>query len=42
VKRILCGDPAEKVARRDDLADPEALDAFVEYAALRQAAAAAS
>jgi acetoacetyl-CoA synthetase len=32
VKRILLGAPAEKVASRDALADPDALDAFVTYA----------
>jgi acetoacetyl-CoA synthetase len=35
VKRILLGDPPEKVASRDALADPSALDAFVEYASSR-------
>jgi acetoacetyl-CoA synthetase len=35
VKRILLGDPPEKVASRDALADPSALDAFVEYASTR-------
>jgi len=35
VKRILLGDPAEKVASRDALADPNAIEAFVEYAAER-------
>ena len=35
VKRILLGDPPEKVASRDALADPAALDAFVEFAAER-------
>jgi acetoacetyl-CoA synthetase len=39
VKRILRGEPAEKVASRDSLADPTALDAFVELAAERAAAA---
>jgi acetoacetyl-CoA synthetase len=33
VKRILLGDPPEKVASRDALADPGAIDAFVVYAA---------
>ena len=33
VKRILLGAPADQVASRDALADPGALDAFVEYAA---------
>ena len=42
VKRILLGDPAEKVASRDALADPDAIEAFVEYAAQRRAAAAPS
>jgi acetoacetyl-CoA synthetase len=32
VKRILLGAPAEKVASRDTLANPEALDAFVAFA----------
>jgi acetoacetyl-CoA synthetase len=32
VKRILQGAPAEQVASRDALADPRAIDAFVEYA----------
>jgi acetoacetyl-CoA synthetase len=35
VKRILLGDPPEKVASRDALADPDALDAFVEFASER-------
>ena len=35
VKRILLGDPPEKVASRDALADPGALDAFVEFASER-------
>jgi len=35
VKRILLGDPPEKVASRDALADPHALDAFVDYASER-------
>jgi acetoacetyl-CoA synthetase len=35
VKRILLGDPPEKVASRDALADPEALDAFVAFASMR-------
>jgi acetoacetyl-CoA synthetase len=35
VKRILLGDPAEKVASRDALADPGAIDAFVQYAGER-------
>jgi acetoacetyl-CoA synthetase len=35
VKRILLGDPPEKVASRDALADPAALDAFVEFASER-------
>jgi acetoacetyl-CoA synthetase len=33
VKRILRGEPAERVASRDSLADPNALDAFVALAA---------
>ena len=32
VKRILMGTPVEKAAARDSLANPEALDAFVELA----------
>jgi acetoacetyl-CoA synthetase len=35
VKQILLGAPAAKVASRDALADPRALDAFVAYAARR-------
>jgi acetoacetyl-CoA synthetase len=35
VKRILRGEPAEKVASRDSLADPAALDAFVNLASER-------
>ena len=35
VKRILRGEPAERVASRDSLADPGALDAFVSLAAAR-------
>ena len=35
VKRILMGTPAEKAAARDSLANPEALDAFVELARTR-------
>ena len=38
VKRILRGEPAEKVASRDALADPAALDAFVALAAQRRTA----
>jgi acetoacetyl-CoA synthetase len=37
VKRILRGDPPERVASRDSLADPAALDAFVELAVARAA-----
>ena len=37
VKRILCGEAAERVASRDSLADPAALDAFVTLAAERPA-----
>jgi acetoacetyl-CoA synthetase len=37
VKRILLGDPPEKVASRDALLDPAALDPFVDYAASRSA-----
>ena len=32
VKRILRGEPADRVASRDSLADPAALDAFVALA----------
>jgi len=35
VKRILLGDPPEKVASRDALANPSSLDAFVEFASER-------
>ena len=35
VKRILMGTPAEQAASRDSLANPEALDAFVELASRR-------
>jgi acetoacetyl-CoA synthetase len=35
VKRILMGTPAEQAAARDSLANPEALDAFVAFAAER-------
>jgi acetoacetyl-CoA synthetase len=38
VKRILRGDPADKVASRDSLADPAALDAFVALASERHSA----
>jgi acetoacetyl-CoA synthetase len=41
VKRILLGAAAEEVASRDALAQPEALDAFVSYAAARRSSAAA-
>jgi acetoacetyl-CoA synthetase len=41
VKRILLGAPAEQVASRDALADPEAIEAFVAYAAQRRWKAAA-
>lgn len=37
VKRILRGEPVEKVASRDSLTDPAALDAFVRLAAERSA-----
>ena len=36
VKRILQGTPAERVASRDALAQPDALDAYVAFAATRQ------
>ncbi len=39
VKRILQGTPRERVASRDALVAPEALDAFVEYAGSRAPAA---
>jgi acetoacetyl-CoA synthetase len=38
VKRILQGTPAERVASRDALAQPDALDAYVEFASTRQPA----
>jgi len=38
VKRILQGTPAERVASRDALAQPDALDAYVEFASSRQPA----
>jgi acetoacetyl-CoA synthetase len=41
VKRILRGEAAERVASRDALADPAALDAFVALAARRSAQGAA-
>lgn len=37
MKRILRGEPAERVASRDSLADPAALDAFVALARERSA-----
>jgi acetoacetyl-CoA synthetase len=42
VKRILLGAPAAEVASRDALADPRALEAFVAYAARREAAGGSS
>jgi acetoacetyl-CoA synthetase len=42
VKRILLGAPAEQVASRDALADPEAIEAFVAYTARRRKEAAAT
>jgi acetoacetyl-CoA synthetase len=42
VKRILLGATADQVASRDALVDPDALEAFVEYAARRGATAASS
>ena len=39
VKQILVGTPAENVASRDALAQPDALDAFVAYAATREESA---
>ena len=36
VKRILMGEPAEKAASRDSLANPAALDYFTEFAAGQQ------
>jgi acetoacetyl-CoA synthetase len=41
VKRILQGSAAQDVANRDALAQPEALDAFIHYAAVRRRSAAA-
>ena len=38
IKRLLQGQPAERVASRGSLADPTALDAVVEWAAQRSAA----
>jgi acetoacetyl-CoA synthetase len=38
VKRILQGTPAERVASRDALAQPDALDAYVQFATRRQPA----
>jgi acetoacetyl-CoA synthetase len=35
VKRILMGTPPEQAASRDSLANPDALDFFVDYAARR-------
>jgi acetoacetyl-CoA synthetase len=35
VKRILMGTPPERAASRDSLANPEALDAFVELSRAR-------
>ena len=35
VKRILMGEPVERAASRDSLANPQALDVFVELAAAR-------
>ena len=40
VKRILRGEPPDRLAARDSLANPEALDAFVELAAARRHAGA--
>jgi acetoacetyl-CoA synthetase len=40
IKRILRGEPAERVASRSSLADPSALDAFVELASKLRASAA--
>ena len=37
VKRILMGTPPEQAAARDSLANPDALDAFVDLAAERRA-----
>jgi acetoacetyl-CoA synthetase len=37
VKRILLGESSERVASRDSLLDPAALDAFVELASDRSA-----
>jgi acetoacetyl-CoA synthetase len=41
VKRILTGTPAERAASRDSLANPAALDFFIELAASRSAQPAA-
>ena len=38
VKRILSGTPPEQAASRDSLANPSALDWFVEFAAARRPA----
>jgi acetoacetyl-CoA synthetase len=38
VKRILMGTPAEQAAARDSLANPKALDAFVDFARARASA----
>jgi acetoacetyl-CoA synthetase len=38
VRRILCGEPAEKVANRGAMANPESLDWFVELAGQRRGA----
>jgi acetoacetyl-CoA synthetase len=38
VKRILMGQPAEQAASRESLANPEALDLFVELASRRSSA----
>ncbi|HLW47925.1 MAG TPA: acetoacetate--CoA ligase [bacterium] len=42
VKRILAGTPAERAASRDALANPDALDAFVRFAAARRSTSTAS
>jgi acetoacetyl-CoA synthetase len=40
IKRLLLGWPMEKVASRDSMRDPAALDWFIRYAAARRAPAA--
>lgn len=40
IKRLLLGEPAEKVLNRDSLANPSSLDWFIEFARSRQAGSA--